>query len=34
MQASAAPDDPALLSDVAIKKFKTIRQRHHWESAC
>jgi len=28
---SAASDDPALLSDVAIEKFKTIRQRHHWE---
>ena len=28
---SAAPHDPTLLSDVAVEKFKTIRQRHHWE---
>jgi len=27
---SAAPANAALLSDVAIKKFETIRQRHHW----
>jgi hypothetical protein len=28
---SAAPSYAALLSYIAIKKFKPIRQRHHWE---